>query len=284
MMDDFQRLQEVGLEQIHNDTHIAISHIKAVLERDYEKLNKVQFLGFLSIIEREYDLDLSEEKELGLAFFKEKDALHKGSKVFIVVEDEEKKSKLPYIVIIILFIVIGAFLTLNYGSTKLKEIVSTKQILSSVHQEIPLSLEKKVVEKNETKSTDVEQIEEQETQQTITEEKKTSLGELKQTVTPQKEVQNSQEKFVIVPQRKLWLGYIDLQENKKHQKIIKEALELNASKEWLLFLGHSYVTIEVDDNNISYKNKKSIRLLYKDGKLKKITTAEFKELNRGRKW
>ncbi len=283
MMDDFQRLQEVGLEQIHNDTHIAISHIKAVLERDYEKLNKVQFFGFLSIIEREYDLDLSEEKELGLAFFKEQDALHKGSKVFIVVEDEEKKSKLPYIVIIVLFIIVGAFLTLNYGSTKLKEIVSAKQILSSVHQ-TPSSLEEKIVEKNETKpSVNVEQIQKQE-RQTILKEKKTSLEETTKNVTPQKEVQNSQEKFVIVPQRKLWLGYIDLQENKKHQKIIKEALELNASKEWLLFLGHSYVTIEVDENNISYKNKKSIRLLYKDGKLKKITTAEFKELNRGRKW
>jgi len=279
MMDDFQRLQEVGLEQIHNDTHIAISHIKAVLEREYEKLNKVQFLGFLSIIEREYDLDLSEEKELGLAFFKEQDALHDTNKVFIVVEDDDKKSKLPFIIVIVLFIVIGAFLTFNYGSTKLKEIVSTKQVLSNVHQEIPLNLEKK---KRVKKSIVLDNIQEENSSTIV--EQKTVVVEQKEEEKREQQPQIVQQKFVIVPQKKLWIGYIDVASNIKHQKIIKEPLELNGSKEWLLFLGHSYVTIEINDNNISYKDKKSARLLYSDGKIKKITTQEFKDLNRGRKW
>ena len=90
--------------------------------------------------------------------------------------------------------------------------------------------------------------------------------------------------FSLLPRSKVWVGYIDITKNKKYQKIVKDELVFNTKEEWLLILGHSNVDINLNGKKVFYKNRKSLRLWYKDGKLKDISLEEFKKINRGKKW
>jgi len=90
--------------------------------------------------------------------------------------------------------------------------------------------------------------------------------------------------FKIIPSAELWIGYIDLSNHKKYQKLFTGELEIDPNKNWILTLGHGYVKIEIDGEVTEFKEKMNIRLLYKDSKLSKINFKEFKKLNKGNKW
>lgn len=87
MSKDLKKLKSLGAQKIHEDTHIALRYVQSVIYESFEGLTKVQFLGFISILEREYQLDLSLLKIKGLEYF-EDDASH--GKVFVVPEKKNK--------------------------------------------------------------------------------------------------------------------------------------------------------------------------------------------------
>ncbi|BCD46926.1 hypothetical protein [Helicobacter suis] len=53
-------LQEKGIKEIVQTTKIANPRIKAILEKDFNSLQRVHAVGFLQILEKEYRIDLSQ--------------------------------------------------------------------------------------------------------------------------------------------------------------------------------------------------------------------------------
>ncbi|WP_163555324.1 hypothetical protein [Helicobacter suis] len=53
-------LQEKGIKEIAQTTKIANPRIKAILEKDFNSLQRVHAVGFLQILEKEYRIDLSQ--------------------------------------------------------------------------------------------------------------------------------------------------------------------------------------------------------------------------------
>ena len=62
-MEGFNKLQELGSETIVAATHIPIAHVEKILNKEFEQFQKPQFFGFISILEREYKIDLSDLKQ-----------------------------------------------------------------------------------------------------------------------------------------------------------------------------------------------------------------------------
>lgn len=54
------RLKEIGLREISKSTKLASSKIEDVLEKRFDKLDRVRARGFINILEREYEMDLSD--------------------------------------------------------------------------------------------------------------------------------------------------------------------------------------------------------------------------------
>lgn len=54
------RLKEIGLKEISKSTKLASSKIEDVLEKRFDKLDRVRARGFINILEREYEMDLSD--------------------------------------------------------------------------------------------------------------------------------------------------------------------------------------------------------------------------------
>jgi len=88
----------------------------------------------------------------------------------------------------------------------------------------------------------------------------------------------------IVPKNKVWAGYIEIETNKKHQKIFTEEFAIDTTKNWILLFGAGTVKLEVNGELKTFVSKRNIRLKYLDGELTKITVEEFKSLNKGNKW
>lgn len=54
------KLKEIGLKEISKSTKLASSKIEDVLEKRFDKLDRVRARGFINILEREYEMDLSD--------------------------------------------------------------------------------------------------------------------------------------------------------------------------------------------------------------------------------
>jgi len=87
-----------------------------------------------------------------------------------------------------------------------------------------------------------------------------------------------------LPTKKIWIDYINITDNKKHQTITNKELSLDPSKDWLLLFGPGSITLEVNHEIRKYHSKRfNMRFKYVDGKLTKIEVNEFKKLNHGKK-
>jgi len=263
-----QRLQELGAQKIHEDTHISRMHIQAVIHESFDDLNRVQFLGFISILEREYSLDLSTLKSKGLLFFEETTPITSAEKGVFILSQQDKKPTAIYIGLAVIIVIIVAYFSLsgfaedevkpveNQLITKAKESIEATQVVDS-------NLSDANASRSDINSTTDAEI--------------TSSLELdKQEV---KEL-----KPFIIKGKKVWIGYINVSNYKKYQETFKGEISLKRDKEWLLILGHSHVKFYVNGEVKTFSTNGNLYLHYKDGEIEQLTLSEFKKLNRGRKW
>jgi hypothetical protein len=272
MSEGLEKLQEIGSEKIHEKTHITQRYIQAILHESFDGIAKVQLMGFISILEREYQVDLSDVRKNAEVFFEEEaltssKPLAEYKKELLGSSSRRDMQKLIIIAgsaVVALLVAGVAFYFLNSKPTQ------------AVPNEMNASVAKKEnVEQNTS---------------TIEEDENTSL--LNEEVTPKKEekvVEPKKEKVVqkslrIIPRTKVWMGYIDLETDKKKQTVTSKAVTLDPNKEYLLTFGHGYIDIEVNGELKEFKEAKSIKFLYKNGVLEKIDNDQFRSYNKGKLW
>ena len=258
MSEELDFLRELGAQKIYEETHISLKHAQSVIHESFEGLTKVQFLGFISILEREYNQDLSALKEKGMNYFKDEPVKeHTTTSVFV--ETKRAKSSAPiYVFVALLVFVIVAYFTIGYNSSA----SNTTEIDNSTIVIAQKTINPKAYESNSS-------------DENVT----TPL-----VVVEEEEVVEIPPSFKIIAKSKLWIGYIDKTEDIKKQTIIEESLELDPSKEWLLSLGHGHVDIVINGELQEFNSGNNIRFLYKNGEIKKLPLREFKILNEGRVW
>ncbi|WP_304545690.1 hypothetical protein [Sulfurimonas microaerophilic] len=267
MNEGLAKLRAIGAQAIYEKTHIPAGHVQAILHESYDGLNKIQFTGFISILEREYNLDLNSVKLKGIAYFEGEREVSEDDSIFVQIQPKKSHKALYIIIAVVVFLV---FLFTFYADSKemAKPVVNENEIIQKVKE--------KVVE--EVNNSDV-----QENNDSVVETNTTAQEiNLQEEVVPQEEV--VEKSFVIKTQRKLWIGYIELDTNKKHQTVFKKEFSLDPATDWLITLGHGYVDFEINGKEYSYKSEKGLKFVYKDGDFKPITLEEFKRFNRGYVW
>jgi len=277
MSENIEKLQEIGAQKIQADTHIPLEHVQALLNENFDRFSKIQFLGFIAILEREYDVDLTEFRQKGIAYFAEEEK--KVSEIphqDLFVSPVKKRNLTPfYILIAAIIVIVGAYLTLTQSNTQ-DILLSNDSVLEDVQKNKDLIEEinaSKELNNTQDKTQDLEQ------NATVVVQNNDDVEIIDE---PDEKV--IVESFKIKPKSRVWLGYIDLSNYKKYQKTFKDELELDPSKEWLLRFGHGYVDIIINGKVKRFKSKNSLKFHYKDGEIKEISTKEFKRFNRGRSW
>ena len=257
MNEGLEKLKSIGTQKIYERTHIPTGHVQAILHESYDGLNKVQFIGFISILEREYGLNLNSVKLKGISYFDDNERQAHEDSIFIQTKPKANKNGMYIIIAVVIFLVF-LFSFYNDSQTSQKPVPTENEIIQKVKERV-------VEEVNETNATEVNATVVEDVQQA-----------------PQEAV--VEKSFVIKTGKKLWIGYIELETNKKNQKTFSKEFSLDPNKDWLITLGHGYVDFEVNGQEYNYKTEEGLKFLYKDGEFSKISFSEFKRLNRGYAW
>lgn len=265
MNEGLVKLREVGAQKIYEKTHIPVEHVQAILHESYDGLNKVQFIGFISILEREYGLDLKSVKLQGITHFDGEQVTEEES---IFIQPKPKRNK-KLLLIIIAAIVFFLFFFVFYDDSQktVKPTMNENEVIQKVKEKV-------IEEVNNTKS--------EESNETVAAPESVEEAAVQEEPAVQEEV--VEKSFVIKTNKKLWIGYIELETNKKSQTVFSKEFSLDPNKDWLITLGHGYVDFEVNGKEHSYKTPKGLKFLYRDGELTSISLEEFKRLNRGYVW
>ncbi len=271
MSEGLEKLRSIGAQKIHEQTHISHKYVQAILHESFDGMQKVQLLGFISILEREYEVDLSALKERAIEHFEEPQMLLEEEPQYkkeLLVSSMPNRKRV-YIIALVLFVIVAGVLYLivtdkNPSAEKSKntETTTAYDTRKNLSEKSKASKNKIVSTKDQNKNVEQSSIE----------------GKTLKPLAVQKHT------LSIFPRTKVWLGIIDLDTGKKRQTVTSQSIELNASKNYLLSFGHGYIDIDLDGNTTSFKDPKNIKFLYKNGELTQIGNEEFKRHNKGRLW
>ena len=271
MNEELEELRKIGVEKIHEQTHIPLQNVQALLDGSYESFTRVHFLGFVSILEREYKLELTEMKKAGVAHFTSGNESEENG-VFVVTKEAPKKTYLLIIALILFTVGIAyqIFVVNKEESVKIVDNIKIEKVKQSI---APLV-------ESETKSPPI--VENNITEKVVvTPEKKEKLEVV---VPPKEKIVKKQASLVIQSKSKVWLGYIDVATNQKYQRVFHGTKKLDPAKSWLFIFGHGDISIVINGKVHKFNSSKTVRFLYKDSTVKKIDAKEFKKLNKGHKW
>jgi len=260
MSEELHKLQRIGAQKIYEKTHIPIQHIQEILQSDFSSFSRVQFLGFISILEREYEQDLSEHKAYGIKYFDEIDTIETSS---LTISPQTKRSKKPfYAAVAVLLFFLALYMKFFVFSSEVQE----KKVDNTLIEDVKKSIEPKKISIEDSNKTQ----------------------ELNSSVETPSKIEESKVKvidsFKIVARSKVWIGYIDVLNNKKKNKTFTGEITLDPNKKWLLHFGHGYIDMYVDGQRVKFSSRNSVRFIYEDGEIRAISKKEFKKLNKGRAW
>jgi len=270
MSGGLDKLKEIGAQKIHATTHLSREHAQALLHGSFENINKVQFFGFVSILEREYNVDLEELKEQGNEYYTSLQESSTDTATNVFVTPKKKRDYTIFYIIIVILIFLGVTIFSLFSSSSTTKIQDTK--IQELNNSAIESAQKKieVLDINTSVKTSSKVI------------KTIEKTEIKEIIKPvEKKIEKS---LIVAPKSKVWMGFIDVKTHKHYQKIFKDKYTMDTTKEWIIVFGHGHLNMLVNGEVQKYAHKNNLRFHYKDGILKKISFEEFKKLNNGKKW
>jgi len=262
----FEDLQALGTEKIHERTHISRDKVELVMTKSYGEIGRVQFMGYISILEREYGIDLSDIKQEYTEFCQNHAPLQtpKQSVILQSVSNSKPKWVMGGIILIVILMAAGYFLQGKMSTEPQEEVMKLTTLAVEVVDEMK---DINLSESNETNTTE-----------------SVVVVESNQTVSNVSTTVGSGKTVSIRPAYKVWYGMINMANGERVQNITAEPIVIDTTKNWLIFLGHGRVEIDSASGKTLLKEKETVRFVCENGVLKQITRDEFISLNGGKNW
>lgn len=266
----FEDLQALGTEKIHERTHISRDKVELVMTKSYSEIGRVQFMGYISILEREYDIDLSGIKEEYTDFCRNNAEMLVPKQSVILQSSSNSKPKwvLAGMILIIILMAGGYFLQGKMSTEPSEEVMNLTTSAVEVADEIK---DTNGTENNETNATATVVSPE------------ANQSSVVPALIPAQPVASSKQ-LIIHPKYKVWYGMIDLSSGARVQKITGDPIIIDSTKSWLIVLGHGRIEIEFPEGKTLLNDKNTVHFVCEKGALKQITQQEFIERNGGKNW
>ncbi len=268
-MDSLERLRQIGVKKINQDTKISVSAIENILEKRFDKIQRVWVVGFLTILQREYQVDLScwlEEYDAFLLQNAKADSeIYKIKELELDTQDQKyegfrtnlSKGILKQIILAILgiciFVVIFMLVKIFAFSDNVGGDYSIVEAPMQKHQEqhdIYAHLQQNLDNHQEPKK------------QILEEEIEVKDGEV-----------------LIIPKRELWFQVLNLQTKAKQDKTISEPFLLKLPSTTSVFIfGHKGFDLKYKDRIQKFNGGGSIRFVLEDQQLKYVKYTDYLKL------
>jgi hypothetical protein len=129
-------LEENSTKTISQRTNIAEENIERLLDNDFGAIKRVKTLGFISILEREYKIDLSKLREDALAYYDQKGEDESVTLGLPIVEEKKGRSKWLWLIVLILLGYASWFFFTQFDQSQLKSLLPFNEA-KSVERTLP---------------------------------------------------------------------------------------------------------------------------------------------------
>lgn len=278
-MEALERLRQIGIKKINQDTKISVGVIENILEKRFDKIQKVWIVGFLPIIEREYQIDLSQWMEEYNAYLLENSIQQAASgNAYQIKELELDTQKQRYdrnrhvkmkFGKVWQFVVIGILILLFLVYKFFIGVEKTSYI--DYTNETP------VVEKKDQTQIDVNSYANLAVSENTDSVQEKNVDTQKQ----QQGIYSSLEDgmMVIEPKREIWFQIWNLETNVKQDKIIKEPYRFKIPKQKsIIIFGHKSFKMRYGNEIKDYVGGDSIRFLCENGNIEHIRYSDYVKL------
>lgn len=273
----FEDLQALGIEKVHEQTHISRDKLELVMGKAYGEIGRVQFMGYISILEREYGIDLNGIKEEYKAFYSENaEMLTPKPSVILQANSNSKPKWVLAGVGVIALLIGGGYLLQSKLSTAPQEDVM--HLTTASVEVVDQNSDANVTDHNET-NVSVPAVSPVVTPAVAT----TPPADENKTLKPAKALVSAKE-LSILPKYKVWYGIIDLANGAKTQGVTKEPIAIDTTKNLLIVMGHGRVEIAYPEGKTQLDDRNTVYFASEQGALKQITHKEFLERNGGNGW
>lgn len=263
-----ETLRALGVETISMQTHISPDNVRKLLDGDFEAFSAIQFNGFVTIIEREYDLDLSEWRHRFSAQTAESEAPLNAQEddPFTNAAKAERQKRMS-------ILILGGLLAVV--------ILATYLVLSGGEKEEKIELNNTAIEKAEANMASMGAA-----SSALTLQRSVAIQQARQSETAAASSTKSAEydDLIIRPRSNVWLGVIDADTHRRQTRTTDTPWRLDGSHRWLVVTGHGYVTFDCGEQTHAFARKKRILLLYEKGACREVDAAAFRAENGGRIW
>jgi hypothetical protein len=116
-------LEENSTKTISLRTNISEENIEYLLKSDFGEIKRVKTLGFISILEREYKVDLDKLREEALAFYEQEGEDESVTIGLPIVEEKKGKSSWLWIVMLLLLAYASWFFFTQFDQSQLKSLL-----------------------------------------------------------------------------------------------------------------------------------------------------------------
>lgn len=290
---DLEKIKKINIDEIAKITHIDADIISDILNEKFENLLEYNVPGLVKIIEREFEVNLSEISQK-FSDFKSQNKTNKKELKHVSMPSLSKKQKsnwkLWFLIAIIIVCVIVYFKIYNlFDNFKDNNVTkySNEYIVENVENTLNnIGIDIQNIDKNETffdiNATD----------------KNSTLNALELSILKEKNEANKTDKNItsdeiqtlqiqkveILSNGKIWIGSIDLSTHKKSEITAKDSYEIDLTKDQLIITGHGDFKLKIGDEITNMNDKNKQRFLIKNGKIEKINEVEFKKLNNAKSW
>lgn len=268
MKKGLEELKNIDYEVIASKVHIVQTTLEDIINKRFDKLHPVKAKGFIKILERELELDLSDWMQEFEAYYSVKEPqVPTIDKLNAEVKETEKKgfSKLTITIFALVVIaVFGYLLTLkstsgieNNGSHLQTEINDTNANVA-----FNISFDANNTDKNATKDANG------------TDQNKTTSAAAPVAAPV------AAQSFYVEPTSRVWIGirYMDTNTSRWFETTTDKRFDFNTSRDQLVSFGHAQVKIVAGSTVIDSKPGGKIRFHYKNGKLQEISADEYDKL------
>jgi hypothetical protein len=282
MNEDFEKLKKIGAQKIYEKTHISVTNIESIFNKSFDKIPKVQFRGFISILEREYKLDLQDV----LADYEQHRSKDEEIVEYIKIDTKEygKFDKKMILSALLVTLVVGYLIisSLTHSGSETVEANNTEIETAKANLENNAS----VADVNETNSSEVNSTAEvnvSDANMSVNVQKAPDVPQPIKTATVSATTGKAT-KFEIIPSKTLWLDYIDQENSKETQVTTSKSFDLDASKNYLLETGHAFMKIDLGSEIKEFSQSGKKYFKFENGELTELTRQGFKDLNKGKAW
>jgi hypothetical protein len=276
MNEGLEKLKIIGVQKIYEKTHITRRNVENILNRSFDKIPKVQFRGFISILEREYKVDLQDLVKEFESYTKYEEKISETLIPELKNEYIKFNNKTLVIALMATF-VIGYFIisSLVHSKTESTEINNSEIATAKANLDHNDSnITAVVVDSNETNKS----LEHNSTKLPVTPTQTTSSTPIASVSTTQDAAKGT--KFEIIPEKVLWVLYREMGSDKHHQAITQSPITLDPSKNYLLELGHGLIKVNLGTEIKEFHGQNKKYFKYENGQLTELSGEDFKSMNK----